>query len=485
MAAEEAGGPATVEGLFTLAPHARFTRARWPNPASGTVERRPFAKVQPVRYLPPARVLPQARQVYVNATAQSNFTSSILEHYNAYASGNCEAAHDPECPCGAWSDVRDGVWTSSSYWCSNVSAGGWSEMDRGNGYYNGPVLPLGLEYDVSGAAPAKSQARFDAYADARGAVVVAWRAQGWFVNMFEVTSHDKRAKTLRWERHGLPTGGWQGGRGWQLNGTDGTLDPTPPFFVENVFEELDAPGEWFFNKSTRQLFFFPNDTATQSQPPPPDAVFVVPRLHRLLTIVGTRVRPAVGITVRGLGFRDSRMTYMLPWGVPSGGDWSLHRGAALFIERAERATVAACTFARLDGNALQLSGYNRGAAIVGNDFAWIGDTAMSAWGYTDEHDGTGGDQPRGTLVKGNSCREVGLFELQSACWFQAKTAQTRLESNLFYNGACWSGARTPVSSQLSQRTICHSRVRAPGPHSRAPASTLTMASAAETRSSQM
>ena len=30
--------------------------------------------------------------------------------------------------------------------------------------------------------------------------------------------------------------------------------------------------------------------------------------------------------------------------------------------------------------------------------------------------------------------QVGMFELQSACWFQAKTAQTRIASNLFFNG---------------------------------------------------
>ena len=101
----------------------------------------------------------------MNATARDNFLVH-LEHYNAYASGNCRSAYDPACPCGAWSDVKDGKWTSSSYWCSDKSAGGWSEMDRGNGYYNGPILPKGA-YDVN-ASGGKSQSRIDKYADARG-----------------------------------------------------------------------------------------------------------------------------------------------------------------------------------------------------------------------------------------------------------------------------------------------------------------------------
>ena len=85
------------------------------------------------------RIKPKAAQVYVNATARDGFDSSILENYNAYASGNCQGgAYDKNCPCGSWSDVRDGKWTSGSYWCSDKASGGWANMDVGNGYYNGP-----------------------------------------------------------------------------------------------------------------------------------------------------------------------------------------------------------------------------------------------------------------------------------------------------------------------------------------------------------
>lgn len=417
----------SVDGLFTLQPHARFTRARWPNPTSGTVEIRPAAKAKPARFLPPDTIVPPAKQVYVNATAISGYDSSTMVHYNAYTSGNCASLHDPQCPCAAWSDVRDGVWSSSSYWCSNRTQGGWAPEDQGHGYYNGPVLPVGMVYDTSTATGVKSQARFEKYADAVGAIVVAWRAQGWFNNMYEVESHDKATHTMRWSK-----GGFQGGRGWQLNGTTGEIMPTPVFFIENVFEELDMPGEWFFDKKTRKLYLFWN--ATSGTPPPSAEQFIVPVLNRLVSIIGTRAEPVVGVSIRGVGFRDARATYMEPWGVPSGGDWALHRGAALFIERTEQTSVVGCTFTRVDGNGLILSGYTRGANLEANSFSWIGDTAMAAWGYTDEHDGTGGDQPRGTRVVRNECREVGMFQLQSACWFQAKTAQSHIESNLFYNG---------------------------------------------------
>ena len=54
--------------------------------------------------------------------------------------------------------------------------------------------------------------------------------------------------------------------------------------------------------------------------------WVVPRLKRLLRIVGSAAAPVRNITVRGVGFRDTTYTYLDDWGVPSGGDWALHRG---------------------------------------------------------------------------------------------------------------------------------------------------------------
>ena len=151
---------------------------------------------------------------------------------------------------------------------------------------------------------------------------------------------------------------------------------------------------------------------------------------------GTMDAPVRNVTIRGLGFRDAAQTTMQPWGVPSGGDWALYRGGALLIEGAESATVEGCTFQRVDGNALFVSGYNRDVAIVNNDFSWIGDCAMATWGYTadNDQDGTGGEQPRGTVVRGNYAREVGIFQLQSSMLFMAKTAQTTVDSNIFFNG---------------------------------------------------
>jgi hypothetical protein len=135
---------------------------------------------------------------------------------------------------------------------------------------------------------------------------------------------------------------------------------------------------------------------------------------------------------------------MMPHGVPSAGDWALDRYAAVFLEGTEGAVVDGCTFDRLDGNAVMVSGYNRNATIQHSDFSYIGGNAIAAWGYTNETsgdnhpqagvDGTDGNHPRYTTVIGNTAREVGLYEKQSSFYIQAKTAQSIIKGNVFFNG---------------------------------------------------
>ena len=48
-------------------------------------------------------------------------------------------------------------------------------------------------------------------------------------------------------------------------------------------------------------------------------------------------------------------------------------------------------------------------------------------------DATPGDIPQGTRIEGNVMRESGIWEKQSSCFFQAKTAGSILLRNLCYN----------------------------------------------------
>jgi hypothetical protein len=62
--------------------------------------------------------------------------------------------------------------------------------------------------------------------------------------------------------------------------------------------------------------------------------------------------------------------------VPSGGDWSLHRGAAVEVTDAEFVDVFNCTFSGIGGNALLWSNHVAQSSVRDSEFVFIGDSAI-------------------------------------------------------------------------------------------------------------
>lgn len=60
------------------------------------------------------------------------------------------------------------------------------------------------------------------------------------------------------------------------------------FRVENVFEELDSPGEWFFDPTTKMLFVIPLDSSTASVASLKNSALEIPVLRQLLRVSGSR-----------------------------------------------------------------------------------------------------------------------------------------------------------------------------------------------------
>ena len=176
--------------------------------------------------------------------------------------------------------------------------------------------------------------------------------------LFKVGSYDSSANNYTFGK-----GGNQGARGSNSGGD---------FFVENVIEELDYPNEFFYDKKAKQLYLNYNGTGA----PPATATVVAPQLRTLVNISGTRFNPVKGVKHSGITYRSSRYTYMDPHGVPSAGDWALDRVGAIYLQGTEGSVFDACTFDRLDGNGVMVSGYNRNATVSNSDFSFIGGTSL-------------------------------------------------------------------------------------------------------------
>mmetsp|Transcript_6753 Transcript_6753/g.20057 ORF Transcript_6753/g.20057 Transcript_6753/m.20057 type:complete len:924 (-) Transcript_6753:1392-4163(-) len=393
--------PADAASWLPEGPHLRVgggrsTRARHPN-ANPETDQWPVGWIPDAQTWLPAKSKPEPQFVQVMNELINSRNDGLPQSQGKNYSGGIGG------PC----DVFDPPF---SYWCSAHPAGG-----GGFQYYvpSGMTLPTGAFPD--GAGPGNWAK------GGSGATVHAFRRSHWASWMFDVASVDP--DTIK-----FGAGGYQGCRG----------GPGQDWFVENVQELLDSAGEHYVDTTASPpvLYYALNGSATA-----PDGDVAVPLLKILLRANTSQESPVKGLTLLNIGFRDAAPTYMDPHGVPSGGDWALERLGAVYIEGSTGLTIDHCTFERNDGNALMLSGYNRAAKITNSHFTWTGGSAIAAWGKTDElsdggihgWDATKGDIPQGTLIEGNIMRETGIWEKQSSCFFQAKTAATTLVRNLCFN----------------------------------------------------
>jgi hypothetical protein len=138
------------------------------------------------------------------------------------------------------------------------------------------------------------------YAKPESAIWATWRPGHWSSWSYETASAQEDAQgnfTFTISR-----GGFQGGRGANEGGE---------IYVEGVLEELDAPDEWYYDAEEGLLYW--NFNASGATQAPPSEV-VATSLQSLVRITGTSAAPVVGVTIAGLGLRDTAYSYMVRWG---------------------------------------------------------------------------------------------------------------------------------------------------------------------------
>jgi hypothetical protein len=81
-------------------------------------------------------------------------------------------------------------------------------------------------------------------------------------------------------------------------------------------EELDNPGEFFFDSKTSKLYLFYNSSGDGNSPPPADLSFIAPQLPMLVNVSGTQAAPVKDVSFEGIKFSSTSYTYMGEWCAP-------------------------------------------------------------------------------------------------------------------------------------------------------------------------
>lgn len=233
--------------------------------------------------------------------------------------------------------------------------------------------------------------------------------------------------------------------------------------IENIFEELDAPGEWFYDYCESALYWYPPDGVN-----PDYTKLSVANSTELLQITGTDEHHAADITIKNITFTKTGRTLFpvrsdsKPYVPLLRGDWCVVRSGAVYIENADNCTVADCCFSDLGGNGLFLYGHNGSHKITHNYFNKTGATAIQIVGDPDsvyqpsfwehklypelpvhltevkEPDKTGPrceKYPREIIIEENHIEQVGMLEKQSSGINLSVSSKISILHNTIHNSS--------------------------------------------------
>jgi len=176
------------------------------------------------------------------------------------------------------------------------------------------------------------------------------------------------------------------------------------YFVENVRDALDAPGEWYLDKQAGVLYLIPPPGFTAK------SEVMAPTVGRIVEVAG------YGVALRGLTFR--------------GGDWDSQDGViaygmgtngVVFLNNCMKCEVMNCTFVNIGKDAVCL---DKGEAnfIVGND---ISDSAEG---------GININGARATEITGNHIHHLGqVYKHNGAITLQNGAAQNHVAENIVHD----------------------------------------------------
>ena len=215
-----------------------------------------------------------------------------------------------------------------------------------------PNFNPSAQYFDGFAADAISTNHVARWADPTGGYFHAMHPSLWGDFTWRITGKDAQGGVTR-------EGGWQNNRGGAVHRTIR--------FVENIFEELDAPDEWFLNTKTHTLYFYPPAGLDLKS-----ATVEATRLRSLVEFRGSETQPVKFVTLRGLTFRQAARTVMDTKEALLRTDWAIYRGGAIFFEGAEDCSLEDSFIDQVGGNAIFVNNYNRRIAVRGCQIAKAG-----------------------------------------------------------------------------------------------------------------
>lgn len=252
-------------------------------------------------------------------------------------------------------------------------------------------------------------------------VIHIFGASKWGNLQWQITGLNKKVGLIS-----LGKGGFQINDIMQGEEASG-IDQRSGYFIENIFEELDSPGEWYYNSEDQDLYLMPEEGVDLN-----DALVEVSHLETLIEFKGNQDKPIEFVTLSGLTLTGSETSYFNTYEAPSLGDWTIHRGGAVMFEGAAYCGIRNCSIKAVGGNGVFVNLYNRHIRIENNEIEDVGESGICIVGNKQMAIGSNTCYPQNILVHNNGIHHIGVFGKQTAGVFMSVTCDNTISHNHIY-----------------------------------------------------
>ena len=151
------------------------------------------------------------------------------------------------------------------------------------------------------------------------------------------------------------------------------------YYMDNVFEALDSPGEWYLDRSSGDLYYIPKPGEMMEE-----VEIYAPEKNTLFEIKGKGNQYAGDVHFKGIGFRHNAIQWDRHYG--TGNSYGGSGDAMISLHAASNCSFTQCNFTNLGEYAIQIEGNSNTIFIVGNSFTDMGSGAVK---MTSDNDSDG------------------------------------------------------------------------------------------------
>ena len=197
------------------------------------------------------------------------------------------------------------------------------------------------------------------------------------------------------------------------------------FFVENVFEELDAPGEWYLDKATGTVHVLSEDESFAR------SEVVAPALDRVIEFRGDAEKNELvsHVTVDGFTITDTGYS-------PEVKSWYYPDDAAIWLVGATHCQVTGCVFRHIGGYAVSVKAGSADNHVVANEVVGAGQGGVFVDGAkpgSSRQPGPDALRPRRNLISGNHIHHCGLIYKHVAGVYITHADENIVSHNLIHD----------------------------------------------------